>query len=152
MKISCLLKHFIYITLGVSLSHASAALGSVTYNPASTFSLNYVTGNPNQNIGSVNIQSDNPNGWVLKVRSSHAGNLAHTSHPSTIPYTLTVNGSLVGNLASGNDVEVMATSTLTCETPTGCTFPVQATVSANNVNGKPAGHYSDTLVFSLVNK
>ena len=152
MKISCLLKHFIYITLGVSLSHASAALGSVTYNPASTFSLNYITGNSNQNIGSVQIQSDNPNGWVLKVRSAQAGNLAHASHPSTIPYTLTVNGILVGNLTSGTDVEVMTTSSLTCETPTGCTFPVQATIQAHNINAKPAGHYSDTLVFSLVNK
>ena len=152
MKIPYLLKHCIYITLGISLSYSSAALGGVTYSPASSFNLSYVTGNPNQDFGTVRIQSDNPNGWVLKVRSTQAGNLAHGSHPSTIPYTLTVNGILVGNLTSGTDIEVMTTSTLTCETPTGCTFPVQATIQAHNINAKPAGHYSDTLVFSLVNK
>ena len=152
MNTSYLLKRLTYFLLGISLAYSSAALGSVTYNSTSSFSLSYATGNPNQDFGTVQIQSDNPNGWVLKVRSAQAGNLAHASHPSTIPYTLTVNGILVGNLASGTDVEVMTTSTLTCETLTGCTFPVQATISANNVNGKPAGHYSDTLVFSLVNK
>jgi len=138
----------------LSFLPATAAIASelVKYTAADNFTLSTSMGSSNQNIGTVHIQSDNPNGWILRVRSTQAGNLAHSSHPSTIPYTLTVNGILVSNLTSGTDVEVMTTSTLTCETPTGCTFPVQATIQSHNINAKPAGHYSDTLVFSLVNK
>ena len=142
------------IPLGLSLLYPTAvsALSIINYIPNNSFVLDITSSNLNQNFGTVNVQSSNPTGWVLKVKSAQGGHLNHATHYFSVPYILTVNGIVVGNLASGTDVEVMTTSTLTCETLTGCTFPVQATISANNINAKPAGHYSDTLVFSLVNK
>ncbi|WP_008313430.1 hypothetical protein [Leptolyngbya sp. PCC 6406] len=141
-------------TLGLTILSpiAASALGIVQYTPSNTFTLNVTIGNSQEDFGTVHIQSDSPNGWILQVRSTQGGALRHSIYSYTIPYSLTVDGELISNLSSGNDITVRTTSTLTCDAPVGCTFPVQATLIASEVNGKPAGPYLDTLVFTLINQ
>ena len=148
-----LFKWFAPVTLGLSMLCPAAALALeiIDYTPSTSFTLNRSAGNPNQDFGTVHIQSDSATGWVLLVRSSQGGNLYHGTHPSAVPYTLTVDGLQVSSLASGSDVTALTTSTLTCPPPTGCTLPVRATALASNIAGKPSGSYSDTLVFTLIN-
>ncbi len=142
------------VTLGLSLlcPPAALALEIIDYTPGTSFTLNPSAGNPNQDFGTVHIQSDSATGWVLRVRSTQGGTLSHGTHPSAVPYTLTVDGIQVSNLAGGNNVTALTTSTLTCPPPTGCTLPVRATALASDIAGKPSGSYSDTLVFTLNNQ
>lgn len=134
------------------LSGAASAIEIIDYVASNTFILNVNTGNPNQDFGYVYVESDSEAGWVLKVRSVQGGNLQHSTHAATVTYTLTVDGIQVGSLTGGTDVTVLTTSSLTCPPPGGCSLPVQATISAAAINGKPSGNYSDTLVFSLTNR
>lgn len=137
--------------LGVLSPAVAVALEpTVDFIPASSFTLNGTSGNPNQDFGVVHVQSDSATGWVLRVRSLRGGVIKHETHPATVPYSLTVNGLQVGRLAGGNAVTVMTTTSLTCAAPTGCTFPVRATMMAGDVQGKPSGSYTDTLTFTLV--
>lgn len=149
-----ILRWLVPITLGLGLLSpaAASALGIVQYTPSQTFTLNVATGNSQQDFGSVHIQSDSPNGWILRVRSTQSGALSHGTHSYTIPYALTVDGELISNLSSGNDITVRTTSTLTCDAPSGCNLPVQVTLVASDIQGRPAGSYSDTLVFTLINQ
>lgn len=149
-----LLKWFAPAALGLSTlcPAAALALDIVDYTPGSSFTLSLSAGNPNQDFGTVHIQSDSATGWVLLVRSTQGGNLSHGTYPSAVPYTLTVDGVQVSNLAGGNDVTALTTSTLTCPPPTGCTLPVRGTALASDIAGKPSGSYSDTLVFTLNNQ
>ncbi|MEA5448721.1 hypothetical protein VB780_09100 [Leptolyngbya sp. CCNP1308] len=149
-----LFKWFAPAALGLSMLCPAAALALeiIDYTPSSSFTLSLSAGNPNQDFGTVHIQSDSANGWVLRVRSIQRGKLSHSTHPSAVPYTLTVDGLQVSSLASGDDVQVQTASTLTCPPPTGCTLPVRATALASDIAGKPAGSYSDTLVFTLINQ
>ena len=71
--------------------------------------------------------------------------------PYTINYTLTVDGASV-NLSSGNDATAKTTSTLTCDQPDVCGYPIQGTISAGAIDGKPAGAYADTLIFTLISQ
>lgn len=137
--------------LGVLSPAVAVALEpTVDFIPASSLTLNGTSGNPNQDFGVVYVQSDSATGWVLRVRSLRGGVIKHETHPATVPYSLTVNGLQVGRLAGGNAVTVMTTTSLTCAAPTGCTFPVRATMMAGDVQGKPSGSYTDTLTFTLV--
>lgn len=154
MRNYTLFKWFAPVTLGLSMLYPAAALALdiVDYTPSTSFTLNLSAGNPNQDFGTVHIQSDSATGWVLLVRSTQGGNLSHGNHPSAVPYTLTIDGIQVSSLAGGDDVTALTTSTLTCPPPTGCTLPVRATVLASDIAGKPAGSYSDTLIFTLINQ
>lgn len=155
MRNDDLFKWLTPVTLGLSMLCPTAALASeptVVYTPGPSFTFNPSTGNTNIDFGTVDIQSDSATGWVLRVRSTKGGTLDHGTHPFSIPYTLTVNGLQVGNLADGNDVLVFNTSTLTCPSPIGCTWPVRASAVASDIATKPAGSYSDELVFTLVNQ
>lgn len=154
MRNNDLLNWLIPATMGLSVLFPAAALALdiVDYTPSTTFTLNPSAGNPNQDFGTVHIQSESSSGWVLLVRSTQGGNLSHGTHPSAIPYTLTIDGIQVSSLAGSNDVTVLTTSTLTCPPPIGCTLPVRATALASNITGKPAGSYTDTLVFTLINQ
>lgn len=150
-----LFKWFAPATLGLSILCPAAALAQsiIVYTSSATFPLNLSAGNPNQDFGTVYIESDSATGWELRVRSSQGGKLSHGTHTSAIPYTLTVDGTPVSNLSGGSDVTALTTSTLTCSPPTGgCTLPVRATMLASDIAGKPSGAYSDTLVFTLINK
>lgn len=147
-----LLNWLIPATMGLSMLFPAAAfaLGIVDYTPSTTFTLNPSAGNLNQDLGVVQVQSDSPNGWILKVRSTERGTLRHVTHPSAVPYTLIIDGVQVSSLTSGEDVTALTKSALTCDT--GCTLSVQATMLASDIDGKPSGSYSDTLVFTLVNQ
>lgn len=149
-----LFKWFAPAALGLSVlcPAVALALDIVDYTPSTSFTLNLSAGNPNQDFGTVHIQSDSATGWVLFVRSTQGGKLYHDTHPSTVPYSLTVDGIQVSSLAGGSDVTALTTSTLTCPPPTGCTLPVRATALASDITGKPSGSYSDTLVFTLINQ
>lgn len=149
-----LFKWFAPATLGIGMlcPVAVLALEMVDYIPSNSFTLNLNAGNFNQDFGTVHIQSDSATGWVLLVRSTQDGALHHGAQPSTIPYTLTVDGIQVSSLVGSEDVTALTASTLTCPPPTGCTLPVRATALANDIAGKPAGSYSDTLVFTLINQ
>ncbi|MBE9111159.1 hypothetical protein IQ273_17275 [Nodosilinea sp. LEGE 07298] len=131
---------------------AALALGLVDYTASTTLTLSLSTSSVNQDFGTVHIQPVNATGWELRVRSTQGGALRHSSHPSTIPYTLSVDGIQVGSLASGNDTTVLTGSTLSCLPLIGCTLAVRATISTDNVARTPAGSYSDTLVFTLVDQ
>lgn len=147
------LKGLLTTTLGLSILSplAAAAVSVVNYSATDTFNLNFTTGNANQDFGTVHIQSDSSTGWILQIRSAQGSSLHHDTYPFTIPYTLTVDGIQVSNLAGGNDVTVRTTSTLTCPPPEGCSLPVRANLQANDIAGKPSGNYSDALVFTLIN-
>ncbi|QQE67581.1 hypothetical protein GFS31_42940 (plasmid) [Leptolyngbya sp. BL0902] len=137
--------------LGVPAPAVAVALEpTVDYTSPSSFTINPTSGNPNQDFGVVRVQSDSATGWVLRVRSLRGGVLKHESHPATVPYSLTVDGIQVGSLVGGNAVTVMTTTSLTCAAPTGCTFPVRATIMSGEAQGKPSGSYTDTLTFTLV--
>ncbi len=137
--------------LGLSLSHPPAvhALETVSYTPGSPFTFNLMSGNPNQDFGTVNVQSDSPNGWTLKVRSQHQGALKHTSSLYTIQYSLTIDGTLVD--LTGPDATAKTVTVPSCYEPGGCHYPLQGTIGAVEINGKPAGAYADTLTFTLIN-
>ncbi len=123
----------------------------VSYTPGSPFILNSTTGNPNENFGTVTVQSDSATGWVLKVRSATQSHLKHLGSNYRIQYSLTVDGSSV-DVSSGTDAIAKAVSTPTCLPPTGCSLPMQGTISPLEIDGKPAGRYSDTLIFTLINQ
>ncbi|WP_156119719.1 hypothetical protein [Leptolyngbya sp. KIOST-1] len=146
-----LFRGLISTALGLSVLCPSAALAlsKVTYTASATFTLNPSAGNPNQDFGTVHIQPVSATGWVLRVRSTQGGALRHSSHPSTVSYTLFVNGTQVGSLASGSDTAVLTGSVLSCPPLIGCTLAVRATISTDNIARVPAGSYSDTLVFTL---
>jgi hypothetical protein len=150
-----LLKWLTPAAVGLSILCPTAALASestVEYTPSSTVVLNPNTGNFNIDFGTVHIQSESATGWVLRVRSTQKGNLSHGTHPFAVPYSLTVNGTQVGSLVNGDYVTALTTSTLTCPPPAGCTLPVRATALASDIAGKPAGSYSDRLIFTLINQ
>lgn len=149
-----LLKWLTPAALGLSMlcPTAALALGIIDYTPSSSFTLNLSAGNPNQDFGTVHIQSDSATGWVLMVRSTRGGSLDHGTYPSAVPYTLTVDGLQISSLAGGDDVTALTASTLTCPPPIGCTLQVRATALASDIAGKPAGSYSDTLIFTLINQ
>lgn len=138
--------------LSVLCPAAALALSRVTYTTSATFILNSSAGNPVQNFGTVLIQPVSATGWELRVRSAEGGALRHNSHPSTIPYTLFVDGIPVGNLAHDQDTKVLDGSILTCLLPDGCTLDVQATIATDDLAKTPAGSYSDRLVFTLIDQ
>lgn len=142
----------IFTALGLSAlcPIAALALSQVTYTASATFTLNPNAGNPNQDFGNVHIQPVSATGWELRVRSTEGGALRHSSHSSTIPYTLFVGDTQVSSLASRNDTIVLAGSALTCPPLIGCTLPVRAAMLTDDIARKPAGSYSDTLVFTLI--
>ena len=141
------------VCLGLSglETRPAAALEVVQYTAGTPFTFNPVEGNPNQDFGTVNVQSESATGWRLQVRSLNHGGLKYATSNDTIPYTLTVDGASV-DLSSGNDVTAKTTATLTCNQPGVCTYPIQGTIGAGAIDGKPAGAYSDTLVFTLINQ
>jgi hypothetical protein len=150
-----LLKWFALATLGLSVlcPAAALALSQVTYTASATFTLD-PSGNPNQDFGTVTIRPTSPTGWELQVRSDEGGALRHSDHPSnTIPYNLTVGDSQVSNLA-GQDITVLTDLTNFCQIAIliECTIPIQANIAAHDITGKPAGSYSDTLTFTVVDK
>lgn len=149
-----LFKWFIPAALGLGALCPAAALALeiVDYIPSDSFTLNLSADSFNQDFGTVHIQSDSATGWTLLVRSTQGGKLYHGTHPSAVPYNLTVDGIQVGNLAGGSEATALTTSALTCPPPTGCTLPVRATALASDIAGKPSGSYSDTLVFTLINQ
>ncbi|MGG6241888.1 hypothetical protein ACQ4N7_24975 [Nodosilinea sp. AN01ver1] len=138
--------------LGVLCPAAALALSQVTYTTSATFTLD-PSGNPNQDFGTVHIQPVSANGWELRVRSTEGGALRHGDHLSTVPYILIVGNTQVGSLASRNDITVLDGSILSCPPLLGgCTLPVRAIISTDDIARKPAGSYSDTLTFTVVDK
>jgi hypothetical protein len=138
--------------LAVLLPVAAVAVEVVDYTASNTFTLNVDTGNPNQDFGSVYVESDSATGWILKVKSTQNGTLEHNDSEYSIVYSLVVDGVQVGSLTSGNDVTVKSVSSLTCPPPEGCSYSVQATLLSSDIADNPAGDYTDTLVFNLVNQ
>jgi hypothetical protein len=132
-------------------TRSASAIEAIDYTPGSSFSFNPIAGNPNQDFGSVNLQSDSSTGWILQVRSLNHSALKHSASNYTINYTLTVDGASV-DLSSGNNVMAKTTTTLTCNQPDVCRYPIQGTINAGAIDGKPAGAYSDTLIFTLLNQ
>lgn len=138
--------------LGTLYPAMALALETIQYTPGSSFTINLTSGNPNQDFGVVHLQSDSPMGWVLRVRSLQQGMLKHEADMGGIAYSLTVNDIPVDSLAGGNEVNVITTTGLTCDQPTGCSYPVRATILSGGLQGRPSGSYSDTLVFTLINQ
>lgn len=138
------------VCLGLNLleTHSASALEEIHYTPGHPFVFDPVVGNPNQDFGIVNVQSDNTAGWSLQVRSLNRSALKSTTNHYTINYTLTVDGVSV-DLSAGNDVTAKTTTTLTCNQPGVCNYSVLGTINAGAIDGKPAGAYSDTLIFTI---
>ncbi|XGW00302.1 MAG: hypothetical protein ACAF41_15370 [Leptolyngbya sp. BL-A-14] len=141
------------VFLGLNLldTRSATALEEVHYTPGSPFVFDPVAGNPNQNFGTVDVQSDNANGWNLQVRSLNHSALKSATSNDTINYTLTVDGASV-DLAAGNDATAKTTATLTCNQPGVCHYPVLGTIGAGAIDGKPAGAYTDTLIFTITSQ
>ncbi|WOD41167.1 hypothetical protein [Nodosilinea sp. E11] len=154
MRNHSLFNSLISTALGLSVlcPAAALALSQVTYTASATFILN-PSGNPNQDFGIVTVRPTSLTGWELQVRSNEGGALRHSDHPSTIPYNLIVGNSQVGNL-TGQDITVLTDLTNFCQTVIliECTIPIQANIAAHDITGKPAGSYSDTLTFTVVDK
>lgn len=122
---------------------------TVSYSPGDSFALDPTIGNTNQDFGVVHVESESPSGWTLQIRSHHHSAMNHMSGKATIRYSLEVDGNIV-NLSSGNDVTAFSTSHLTCTSPSGCNYAIRGRISANEIDGKPSGAYSDTLIFTLI--
>ncbi len=150
MKTGISVKWMLLILLGLNLLETQPVTATelVNYTPGPPFTFNAVGGNSNQDFGTVNIQSDNSSGWVLKVRSLNHSALKHSSSSYTVNYMLTVDGSSA-DLSGSNDFTVKTANTPTCNQPSGCNFSVQGTISEGASEGKPAGAYTDTLIFTL---
>lgn len=137
--------------LGILNSTQSVnALDVVSYTPGKPFRFNPISGNPNQDFGTVTIQSDNPTGWVLRVRSNNQGAFRHSGSVYTIQYSLTVDGTVV-DLSDAEATAKVSTTSL-CYEPGGCSYSLQGTMTAAEIDGKPAGSYTDTLTFTLINQ
>ena len=137
--------------LGMIPVMAVSALEQVDYNPGNSFTFNISSGNLNQDFGTVHIESDSTNGWILQGRSLNNATMKRSGSNETIPYVLEVNGNLINNVDSGNNEVVHDTSSLTCAPPGGCNWDVRATILSNNLDGTASGGYSDTLTFTLTN-
>ncbi|MGK7892003.1 MAG: hypothetical protein AB4042_21960 [Leptolyngbyaceae cyanobacterium] len=131
---------------------AVTALEQVDYIPSHNFTFNVSSGNPNQDFGTVHIESDSTNGWRLEVRSRHHGTMKRSGSHHSIPYVLEVNGITINDLDSGNNEIVYEASNLTCAPPRGCDWEVRATILPNDLDGNAAGNYSDSLTFTLTNR
>lgn len=140
------------ITLSLGWVQAKPVLASdvVQYHPGSPFRLDPNPGNNTHDFGTIHIESDNSSGWTLQVQSSNEGTLSHSSAQASIPYILQIDGNTVNNLSSGHSVTVQSASRLTCSPPDGCDYQVEGFISSNDIDGKPSGSYSDTLIFTLV--
>lgn len=141
----------LFIGLNVLETQPVRALESVNYSPGSSFTLNPTTGNSNQGFGTVKVQSDGVNGWVLQVRSLSGGVLRDPISGYTIDYNLVVDGNNV-DVSSGDDVTAKTTTSLTCSGEDGCTYSIRGVIAADAIKGKPAGAYRDTLTFTLTNQ
>lgn len=142
----------ILITAFTNLLLSPPASGqTVGYSPGDSFALNPTIGNTNQDFGVVHVESENPSGWTLQVRSNHHSAMNHASGEAAIRYSLEVDGNTI-NLSSGNDVTAFSTSHLTCAPPSGCNYAIRGRISADEIDGKPSGNYSDTLIFTLVDR
>ena len=130
---------------------AVSALEQVAYTPGNNFNFNISSGNPNQDFGTVSIESDSTTGWRLEVRSLNNSSMKRSGGNKTIPYVLEVNGVTINNLDSGNNEIVHEASGLTCAPPGGCDWQVRATILSNDLDGTAAGGYSDDLTFTLTN-
>jgi len=153
MKLATLVGWILLLCSEMSLCLISSAQASevVGYTPGNPFYFNPTVGNTNENFGNVNVQSDSSTGWILKVRSANQSALKHVGSNYRIQYSLTLDG-LGVELSSGMDAIAKSVNITTCLPPGGCNFPLQGTISVAEINGKPAGQYSDTLVFTLINQ
>lgn len=140
----------VFLGLNLLETRPATALEAIQYTPGSSFVFN-PEGNPNQDFGTVHVQSDSSTGWSLQVRSLNHSALKSATSNSTINYTLTVDGASV-DLAAGNDATAKTTATLTCNQPGVCNYPVLGTINAGAIDGKPAGAYADTLIFTIINQ
>lgn len=150
-RVSRRLLMVVAVSLGILPVMAVSALEQVAYTPGNNFTFNISSGNPNQDFGTVSIESDSATGWRLEVRSLNNSTMKRSGSNETIPYVLEVNGVSINNLDSGNNEIVHEASGLTCAPPGGCDWEVRATILSNDLDGTAAGGYSDGLTFTLTN-
>lgn len=124
---------------------------TMRYSPGDSFTFDPSLGNSSQDFGVVHVESDNNTGWTLRVRSQAHGKMYDSHGEASIRYELEVDGHTINNLSSGNDVTALFTSRLTCPPPGGCDYAVRGRIWVTEIDGKPAGRYSDRLIFTLTN-
>ncbi len=126
------------------------AVEEVRYEPNNSFKIDSTNSSQLKNFGHLTIKSDSQNGWRLKVRSQYGGYIRHADSNFRIRYTLQVNGYSV-NPNFNHDIVILEGNIGECSPPKGCNWLVQANISAGGMSEKPAGNYSDMLVFTLQN-
>lgn len=136
-------------------------INNVDYTPPAGATLNPSAGNADMGFGSLFIQNNDNDGWTLTVDSTNNGTLVDAVSSAVIPYSNldfvdATSGTPLGNQSavdvSGAAIQVYGPTSLTCADSTGCTVNLRADVSAGDIDGKPAGTYSDTLTFVLTNR
>ncbi|MEE3717101.1 hypothetical protein V2H45_10120 [Tumidithrix elongata RA019] len=106
---------------------------------------------PNTIIGALTVKSDSVNGFTISAESTNGGALKRSSGEA-IAYTLTYNGIDQGQLTAKKVVENVSNLITDCASQNGCNRQIQIAISQTAISAKPAGSYSDLLLFTLVTK
>ncbi|MGK7892004.1 MAG: hypothetical protein AB4042_21965 [Leptolyngbyaceae cyanobacterium] len=125
-----------------------------------SFALDAINGHTGQDFGSVTFQSNDNDGWTLTVDSGNDGDLSDGTNDisyspltaawdGTVPTGVTLTSSLD---VTGLAVTVADATQLACSEAGGCTVNLTADILSTDIDGKPAGVYSDTLTFNFTAK
>ncbi len=151
-------------SIGVNIATIDLMTFTSTSDTGSRIALTRDTGVTKQKVGTLYVESNNVNGFTVKVTSTNAA--AGTSVNSgllkngtySIPYALQYNSTGTGD---GSDV-VFASGVATVLNITGVdanysvasgkTADIGVTIQNTDVVNKAAGDYTDTLTFNYVGK
>ncbi len=152
LSINCLCCSGIYYLLALP---AFAQVNSISFNSTAVslpISLTPNAALPSTIIGNVTVQSNNANGFTVSAKSTNGGALKRSSG-ELIDYTLNYNGIEQGQLTTlDKAVENVSTLIVDCADENGCNREIKIAISQAAISAKPAGNYSDQLVFTLIVK
>ncbi|MBW4483710.1 MAG: hypothetical protein KME14_14305 [Tildeniella torsiva UHER 1998/13D] len=129
------------------------AVNTVTFTGAENTSITGGTGQSAYTIGTLAIQSNDPDGWELDVKSANGGELVNGSYDIT--YNDLTTAAITGATINLVDVDTADTDEEVIDAiyDIDVANAVSVSVTANLVGEYvPAGTYSDTLTFTITGK
>lgn len=154
------------ITSGGAQEYEVPLVTEITYTPAAQIAptLPNTAITAPESVGSLVIKSNNAAGFTVSANSENAGAFKSTFTTPTGAEGANVNHTIKYTFYyAGGDKSFTDTSDVQMESPTftadcadasGCTRLLTVTVAADETGNlaKPAGVYSDTITFKIVNK
>ncbi len=136
-----------------------AAVNAITFAPATGTVITGGAAETAYPMGTLDVQDNTANGWLLEVSSLNGGELVNTvTSADVIAYTQLTTGA-IGTASTATPVTFVAAATdyslnssaFNAAVATGVTLvPVTANIAANQF--VPVGTYADTLTFTLTSQ